>query len=67
VYLLLCLVPVEERTEFIPEVKRVRDRKMSVEAMLRDQKELFIAIFQVSEMEPSSLFLMWCTEILCQH
>lgn len=40
-------VPEEERQEAIPEVRRVNDRRASLDAVLREQKEFFLTIFQV--------------------
>lgn len=39
-------VPKDEQNENIPELRRVKDRKASLETVLREQKELFLVIFQ---------------------
>lgn len=40
-------VPPEEQLPESPEVRRLRDRQSSLESVLREQKELFLVIFQV--------------------
>eukprot|EP01114_Cavostelium_apophysatum_P014517 TRINITY_DN3790_c0_g1_i1.p1 TRINITY_DN3790_c0_g1~~TRINITY_DN3790_c0_g1_i1.p1 ORF type:complete len:829 (-),score=226.89 TRINITY_DN3790_c0_g1_i1:25-2442(-) len=39
-------VPQEERNEDIPEMRRVKDRKSTIEALLEEQKEVFILVLQ---------------------
>jgi len=38
--------PKEEQSESIPEFKRLKDRKTALDSVLREQKELFLIIFQ---------------------
>ena len=46
----LTTVPAAEKNDTIPEAKRVRDRRATLEAVLREQKELFLVVFQVREL-----------------
>lgn len=41
------LVPKDEQNENIPEFRRIKDRRISLDTILREQKELFLIIFQV--------------------
>lgn len=45
------LVPEEENKvgEEFPEMRRVKDRKSTLDIQLREQKELFLLIFQVQK------------------